>query len=51
MVVYTPDHSGTFGALSVSHVRRLIAVWAHRTLVLGARDEVAYVYAFENRLA
>jgi len=33
----------------VEHVSRLIAVWAHRTLVLGARDEVAYVYAFENR--
>jgi UDPglucose--hexose-1-phosphate uridylyltransferase len=49
VVVYTPDHSGTFGALPVRHVRRLITVWAHRTLVLGARDEVAYVYAFENR--
>lgn len=49
VVVYTPDHSGTFGELSVRHVRRLITVWAHRTLVLGARDEAAYVYAFENR--
>ena len=35
--------------MTVEHVRRLVAVWAHRTLVLGARDEVAYVYAFENR--
>jgi UDPglucose--hexose-1-phosphate uridylyltransferase len=49
VVVYAPDHGGTFGALTVRHVRRLIAVWAHRTLVLGARAEVAYVYAFENR--
>jgi UDPglucose--hexose-1-phosphate uridylyltransferase len=49
VVVYTPDHNGTLGALSVRHVRRLVSVWAHRTLVLGARDEVAYVYAFENR--
>ena len=49
VVVYTPDHRGTFGALTVRRVRRLIAVWSHRTLVLGARDEVAYVYAFENR--
>jgi UDPglucose--hexose-1-phosphate uridylyltransferase len=48
-VVYTPNHGSSFGALSVRHVRRLIAVWAHRTLVLGARAEVAYVYAFENR--
>jgi UDPglucose--hexose-1-phosphate uridylyltransferase len=49
VVVYTPEHSGTFGSLGVGHIRRLISVWAHRTLVLGARDEVAYVYAFENR--
>ena len=49
VVVYTPDHHSHFGALTVRHVRRLIVVWAHRTLVLGARDGVAYVYAFENR--
>ena len=49
VVVYTPDHASQLGSLSVEHVRHLIAVWAHRTLVLGARHEVAYVYAFENR--
>jgi UDPglucose--hexose-1-phosphate uridylyltransferase len=49
VVVYTPDHASQLGSLSVHHVRHLIAVWAHRTLVLGARDQVAYVYAFENR--
>ena len=49
VVVYTPRHAATFGSMSVGHVRRLIAVWAHRTLVLGARDEVAYVFVFENR--
>ena len=49
VVVYTPDHASQLGSLRVERVRHLIAVWAHRTLVLGARDEVAYVYAFENR--
>jgi UDPglucose--hexose-1-phosphate uridylyltransferase len=49
VVVYTPDHASQLGSLGVEHVRHLIAVWAHRTLILGARDEVAYVYAFENR--
>ena len=49
VVVYTPQHSGQLGSMTVEHVRRLVAVWGHRTLVLGARDEVAYVYAFENR--
>ena len=49
VVVYTPEHAGQLGTMSVAHVRRLVSVWAHRTLVLGARDEVAYVFCFENR--
>ena len=49
VVVYTPDHSATFGNLRVERVRRLIEVWAHRTVDLGARPEVAYVFVFENR--
>jgi UDPglucose--hexose-1-phosphate uridylyltransferase len=49
VVVYTPDHNATFGSLPVRRIRQLVEVWAHRTLVLGARDEVAYVFPFENR--
>jgi UDPglucose--hexose-1-phosphate uridylyltransferase len=49
VVVYTPDHDATLADLSLERLRRLVAVWAHRTLVLGARDEVATVFAFENR--
>jgi UDPglucose--hexose-1-phosphate uridylyltransferase len=49
VVVYTPDHRSTLASMSLERVRRLIAVWAHRTLVLGARDEVAYVFVFENK--
>jgi UDPglucose--hexose-1-phosphate uridylyltransferase len=49
VVVYTPQHEGSLGGLSVEHIRRLIAVWAHRTAVLAARPEVAYVFVFENR--
>jgi UDPglucose--hexose-1-phosphate uridylyltransferase len=49
VVVYTPDHVGSLGDASLVHLRRLIAVWAHRTRVLGARHEVEYVYVFENR--
>jgi UDPglucose--hexose-1-phosphate uridylyltransferase len=49
VVVYTPDHEATLGSLPVRRIRQLIEVWAHRTLVLGARNEVAYVFAFENR--
>ena len=47
--MYTPRHDATAASLSVAKLRRLIAVWAHRTLELGARDEVDYVFVFENK--
>jgi UDPglucose--hexose-1-phosphate uridylyltransferase len=49
VVVYTADHDATLGSLSLERLRRLVGVWAHRTLVLGSRPEGAYVYVFENR--
>ena len=49
VVVYTPDHDETFASLDLGRLTRLIAVWAHRTLVLGARAEIAYVFVFENK--
>ncbi len=49
VVVYTPRHDGSLADASLRHLRRLVSVWAHRTLVLGSRPEVEYVYIFENR--
>lgn len=49
VVVYTPRHDATLADATIEHLERLIAVWAERTLALGARDEVEYVFAFENR--
>ena len=49
VVVYTPQHDATLAGASLERIRRLIAVWAHRTLELGARPEVAYVFVFENK--
>lgn len=49
VVVYTPRHDATASDLTLRQLRRLIAVWAHRTLELGARTEVDYVFAFENK--
>ncbi|HVL54616.1 MAG TPA: galactose-1-phosphate uridylyltransferase [Vitreimonas sp.] len=49
VVVYTPDHDASLGSMPVGRIRQLIEVWAHRTLVLGARPEVACVFVFENR--
>ena len=49
VVLYTPEHDLTFPDLGVEGARRVVDLWADRTAVLGARDDVAYVLVFENR--
>ncbi|MDQ6682450.1 MAG: galactose-1-phosphate uridylyltransferase [Chloroflexota bacterium] len=49
VVVYTSRHDAALAGADLDHLRRLIAVWAHRTLELGARPEIACVFVFENR--
>jgi UDPglucose--hexose-1-phosphate uridylyltransferase len=49
VVVYTQDARSSLAALPLWHVELLLAVWADRTRVLGAREDVAYVFPFENR--
>jgi UDPglucose--hexose-1-phosphate uridylyltransferase len=49
VVVYTPQHEATLTGASLARLRHLVAVWAHRTLELGARPGIAYVFAFENK--
>lgn len=49
VVVYTPQHDGSLASASLERIERLVAVWAHRTLELGARPEVDYVFVFENK--
>jgi UDPglucose--hexose-1-phosphate uridylyltransferase len=49
VVVYTPEHDATLGTAGLERIRRLVGVWAHRTVELGARPEVDYVFVFENR--
>jgi UDPglucose--hexose-1-phosphate uridylyltransferase len=49
VIVYSPQHDATLAGASLERIERLITVWAHRTLELGARDEIEYVFIFENR--
>jgi UDPglucose--hexose-1-phosphate uridylyltransferase len=49
VVVYTQDPNASLGSLPLDHVRLLVDVWADRTTELGARDDVRYVFPFENR--
>jgi UDPglucose--hexose-1-phosphate uridylyltransferase len=48
VVVFTQDPTTTLGALSLDRVRLIVDVWADRTAALGSREDVAYVYPFEN---
>ncbi len=49
VVLYTSHHDATLPSLGVSGVRKVIDLWAERTLELGARDDVDFVLVFENR--
>ena len=49
VVVYTEEHEGSFGALAPARAEALMWVWRHRYEELGAREDVEYVYIFENR--
>ena len=49
VVVYTAKHEGSLGRLYRERAKALMWVWRHRYLELGARAEVGYVLAFENR--
>jgi UDPglucose--hexose-1-phosphate uridylyltransferase len=49
VVLYTPDHDAAFWMLGRRGARKVVDLWAERTRLLGARDDVAYVLVFENR--
>jgi UDPglucose--hexose-1-phosphate uridylyltransferase len=49
VVVFTRDPNTSLGALPLWNVELVVSVWADRTRELGARDDVAYVFPFENR--
>ena len=49
VVLYTPDHDASFASLGSVGARRVVDLWTHRTEELGARDDVEFVLAFENR--
>jgi UDPglucose--hexose-1-phosphate uridylyltransferase len=49
VVVFTRDPSASLGSLPLWHIELILEVWADRYRDLGARDDVQYVYFFENR--
>jgi len=49
VVVFTNDPTASLGSLPLWHLDLIIEVWADRYRELGARDDVQYVFPFENR--
>jgi UDPglucose--hexose-1-phosphate uridylyltransferase len=49
VVVYTDDHDASFGTLAADRAEALMWVWRQRYEELGAREDVDYVFIFENR--
>lgn len=49
VVLYTDDHHATMAHMSVEQIDKVVGVWADRYATLGAREEVAYVFIFENK--
>ena len=49
VVVYSDNHEETLAGLPEKRIRNLVEVWADRYAELGAREEVEYVFIFENK--
>lgn len=49
VVVFGQDPKASLGGMPLEQVRLVIEVWAERTTALGAREDVRYVFPFENR--
>jgi UDPglucose--hexose-1-phosphate uridylyltransferase len=49
VVLYTSQHDATMWSLGAGGVRKVVDLWAERTVALGARKDVEYVLVFENR--
>lgn len=49
VVVYTPRHGTSFGALTPRELGRLLAIWTDRSRELWADERNELVFAFENR--
>ena len=49
VVLFSPEHDESLATLGPAQVRKVVDLWAERTLALLARPEIEYVLVFENR--
>lgn len=49
VVSYSDRHESTFATMPFSQIRKLVRVWRERYMELSGREEVEYVFIFENK--
>lgn len=49
VVLHSPEHGSSFQSMGSEKAVRVVEIWSARTAALGARDDVDYVFIFENR--
>ena len=49
VIVYSQDPKAALGKLPLQQLCLLLEVWADRSVILGAREEIQFVLPFENR--
>jgi UDPglucose--hexose-1-phosphate uridylyltransferase len=49
ILLFCPEHDGCLADLGTRRIRRVVDLWAERTIAQGSRAEVDYVLIFENR--
>jgi UDPglucose--hexose-1-phosphate uridylyltransferase len=49
VVLHSPDHHASFPGLGPRGAAQVIELWSARTAALGSREDVGYVFVFENR--
>lgn len=49
VVVFTPEHRGSFASLPFERARTVVEAWAQRTEALSALPGIKHVFPFENR--
>ncbi|WP_434618087.1 galactose-1-phosphate uridylyltransferase [Arthrobacter sp. A5] len=49
VVAFTPEHTGSFAALTETRARTVIDAWAQRTAALSTLPGIRQVFPFENR--
>ncbi len=49
VILYSKEHTVTLPELPVSHIRKLVDLWAERFLEMSLDEKIKYVFIFENR--